>query len=315
MEQLQNQNKNNKKKVEHINKTVVKLGLVVVGVVVAVVLSRSMVFAATSMQSVDILEAKIVPVDADIEITSTSGDKVVEPEYDLSLLFNGVKDIKLKVVNRDNDGNVTYEGEIWNFEGDYSPGTKDFVLNLDDFGWYGNFTFTASAVDQDNRTIEKVLFVEYKNQEVSDYKTVKIGIYDDSNKLVRVAVIDKETEKMKVYDVDGSLLFVVPGVIKPDEKFEIPFDGLEYGEYTVEVQYLDKDNNQVGEIYVYTVKYYGDEEYVPVPDTGGLFKGLNISSEDYLITGVLMLGAASVVVFVMTRKRPRSRHRGRKVVK
>lgn len=274
------------------------------------VLSRSMAFATTSIKVTDTLEARIVPVDADIEITSTSGDKVVDPEYDLSLLFNGVKDIKLKVVNYDGDGNVIYEEEIWNFEGDYSPGTKDFVLNLDDLGGYGNFVFTASAVDYDNRTIERTLSVEYKDSEVGDYKTIKIGIYDDDGKLVRVAVIDRETGKMEVYDAGGDLLFTIPDALKPDGKFEVPFDGLEYGEYTVEVRYLDKNNNQVGEIYVYTVKYYGDEEYIPVPDTGGLFKGLDISSEDYIITGVLMLGIFSVVVFAATRKKPQSRHRG-----
>ena len=291
-------------------------------------------FLQTSMASAvsptitvtDTLEISILPASADIELNSPDGSLVTEPNYNLRLLYNGVKDLKLKVINYDSGNNVLYEGELWTFAGDYEPGVKNFALNLDDLGGYGNFTFEATGVDRYGVPVEKTYFMIYRNPKPTvidggyieadpgtgnaevdidigvGVVAIKTDIRDENGELVRVTVMDVESGNVDIYDGDGNLLFTVPKGIKDEgKKFDIPLAGLEYGTYTADVVYLDRHGETVGNIYRYRIGYRSGPS-VPVPDTGGFSQDLNISREDYLITGALMLATIGVVVFAVMRK-------------
>ena len=49
-----------------------------------------------------------------------------------------------------------------------------------------------------------------------------------------------------------------------------------------------------------------DYENIVVPDTGALFKNLNISRTDYLITGILIFSIFAICAFVFTAKRQKN---------
>lgn len=137
--------------------------------------------------------------------------------------------------------------------------------------------------------------------EIDTIKTIVGDVYDENGKLVRVVRADRETGTVYVYDSDGNLIDMIPDGYSDAGGINIPFAGLPYGTYTVKISFLNQYDKPVGNIYVYTVLWYGN---VPVPDTGGLFQGLNISREDYLITGLVVFMVIGVVAFgVVARNR------------
>ena len=88
----------------------------------------------------------------------------------------------------------------------------------------------------------------------------------------------------------------------PVEKVEIPFDqyGISEGEYTLVIQPFNSADEALFDTVVLNINYTGEEDIV-VPstaDTGGMFKNLNISRADYLITGLglfLIVGIGGIV--------------------
>ena len=278
-----------------------------------------------------------MPADVGIEINSVDGNLVTNPIYNLRLLYNGVKNISLKVINRDYidpvfQGNILYEGEIWFMEGDYNSGVEDFVLNLDNLGGYGNFTFEVTAMDSNGVPVENAFFMMYRKSknnivdggyieadsedgeaevdmnvdiDANMVVTIRTEIYDPNGELARVVIADMETGDVHVCDKDENLIFTIPnGAKKDDEKLKIPFGGLEYGEYVANVFYLNQDGEPVGDIYKYTVGYFsGSSVPVPVPDTGSFLKSLNISREDYLITGALVFVVIGIAAFIVVKRK------------
>lgn len=385
----------------------IKSGIIIIIAITLAGFFSPAVFATTNtIQVTDVLEVSVIPADADIEITSTSGDPVTNPNYDLNILYNGVKDLKLRVTNRDSRGNVIYDDEIWTTGGDFDPGAKNFILNLDNYGGYGNFTFTVTAVDYHGVPVEKTLSVVYEkpapgkiyggyieadpdtgeagididvpketpasvtiniydgggvlrktieipnpgdqedidlsglpdgdyeaeiitkdgdggvidattttvtktggghvdidiNTEADTVTTIKGEIYDENGNLVRIAIADRQTGEVAVYDKDGTLIYTISDGYKPDTEFSVPFGGLKYGEYIVDIIYLNQRGKQVGSIYEYTVGYYGGSS-IPVPDTGSFSQDFNISREDYIITGVIAFISTGIVIFKIRAKK------------
>ena len=214
---------------------------------------------------------------------------------------------KATITIRDGSGNIiatkdfanpTAGTSMW-IEVDGSvPAGSDYTITTD---YYGN---DGNVVDTESEPLIKIGADGHGNinidTEIDTVKTIIGDIYDENGKLVRKAVADRETGIVYVYDPDGNLVETVPGGFV-NGRFNVSFAGLPYGEYKVKVSFWNKYGNPVGNIYVYTVHWYGN---VPVPDTGGLFLGLNISREDYLITGLVVFMIIGVVAIgVVARNR------------
>ena len=468
------------------------LGLVTAVTAVAATLPGPDVSAESA---IDTIMVRVIPAESDITISSSSGEEVTEPEFNINILYSGITDIKLQLVNKDDAGNIIFGPvDIWHIDADWDPGSKDINLNLNDYGGFGNFTFTVTGLGHESVPVEKILTAKFKKKggqevdggelipdpdtgeadtggldipkqgvesvtlniydetgtlvkgpinisnpsdvenidlsdlpdgiytgeiitrdgdgdvidiryvtfivdtdgtggqvdididdpeglekvtitvtnsggevvgsgeyiapsipssapvdfdslpagiytvttnyydgngnlidtvvttviksgldghvdvdiekEVDTITTIKADVYDDNGNLVRVAVADRLTGEVKVYDADGNLIETLPNGYTDAGGINIPFEGLPYGEYKVKVSFLNKNGKQIGDIYVYRVSWYGK---VPVPDTGGFFQNLNISREDYLITGLIVFMVVGVVAFGVVARNKKNR--------
>lgn len=100
-----------------------------------------------------------------------------------------------------------------------------------------------------------------------------------------------EVETVEIY-VDGELIATV-NKDDFDEVVKLDFGERTTGEYTIEVVAKDADGKVLYKPYEVPVYY----ESVEAPNTGFFFQDLNISREDYLITGLIIFFVFGVVAF------------------
>lgn len=145
--------------------------------------------------------------------------------------------------------------------------------------------------------------------EVDTVATIKAEVYDENGNVVRRVEVDRKTGTVYIYGSDGGLIKTIEGGYTDGGSITVPFEGLPWGEYEVKVSFWTKDNRQVGKVHVYKVSWYGT---VPVPDTGSFFQNLNISREDYLITGLIVFMVVGVVAFGVVARNRKSKTVGKK---
>lgn len=122
---------------------------------------------------------------------------------------------------------------------------------------------------------------------------------------------DGEVAKIiiNVYDENGNLVEGLSPitVTPPTTKVELPMAAynLPTGTYTIKVAAYDADNNELYKPYVFQFYY----ETVEVPNTGSVFKNLNISKEDYLVTGLLIFFIFGIVGFGIIARGNRKNNR------
>ena len=126
--------------------------------------------------------------------------------------------------------------------------------------------------------------------------------YDKTNEDITEIILN-------VYDADGNLITGLSPVELPVplDKTTISLDfakyGLEDGTYKITATAYDAEGNIIYLPYIMYVNF--ENEPVPTPNTGGLFQNLNISSTDYLVTGLVVFGIVAVAgaTFIVRNKR------------
>ena len=237
-----------------------------------------------------------------IKDTTGSGGDITIPIDD-----HGGETSKVVVSIVDENGNVVKREEIdnpgssvdVNLDG-VDPGKYDVVVDYyDDEGNHIGSTTTPIAKTDGDGKVELDIVTE---TEAVD--TIEINIYDENGNLVRVVKIDRGTGTVYVYDADGNLINTIPnGYV--DGKLVVPMEGLASGDYTFEVTYRDANGNVVGVPFSSKASYTA--KATPVPDTGAFFQNLNISREDFLVTGLLIFFVFGVVAFgIVARNRSTS---------
>lgn len=223
---------------------------------------------------------------------------------------------KAVVTVRDKDGNIIVQKDF----NDPVAGTN-MTITIDGGVPAGSgYIITTDYYNESDKLVDSVSTPLIKigadghgdvniDTEIDTIKTIIGDVYDENGNLVRQVVADRETGEVKVYDRDGNLIMTIPGGYSDAGGITIPFAGLDWGTYKVKIHFLNQHNKPIGNIYVYTVYWYGS---VPVPDTGGLFQGLNISREDYLITGAVVFMIIGVVAFGVVAKNRKSKKSSRK---
>lgn len=190
---------------------------------------------------------------------------------------------------------------------DLTPGS--YNINVEYYDDHGN------KIGSDNIPVIKTeddgsADVDIENK-VNTVTTIEATIYDKDGKIVRVVKADRATGTVYVYDANGNLINTIPNGYEEGKELAIPFEGLEDGDYKTVITYKNANGKIVGDAETYNISY-DDGKSIVVPDTGGLFQGLNISREDYLITGLIVFMVVGVVAFGIVVKNKRSKTSNKK---
>ena len=187
---------------------------------------------------------------------------------------------------------------------DYYPGTAedsldltDEMFNIDGSHGYGHYTLEAIGVGYAGAEDSKPFEFSLAPFEASAEQNESTGMID-----VNVDNINKDDVKtIEIYDGDKKIGTVTVGEGgeggSDDEIFKyIPTDTTTERDIHITIVAKDADGNIIYISKVIIVHF--DPLKVPhsgAPDTGGLFKDLNISREDYLITGLIVFFIVGIV--------------------
>lgn len=216
----------------------VGLGLVAATTAVAVTIP-SPTASAISNTITDTIQLTVVSPNPDLVLTSSSGSTIKDPTYNFSVSYNNLSNINVTLTNYDNDGNIKYTETLWNETSDGSAGTKDFSLNLDNYGGRGNFVINSVGIGIDGVRIEQVLSVVYTmDSEEADPEPGS----DETDVPVDVPTDEVKTVVVEVYDEDGNLVKTIT-VSDPDDVETLDLSDLDDGTYSLVIVTKDEDGN------------------------------------------------------------------------
>ena len=240
-------------------------------------------------------------------ITTTSSNQALKIDYE------NVRSITIKMAYTDKNGvnqTVTLsDPSDPAYSPDGAPGSLTEGVNLSNYGT-GKFTFTVSGTGEDGVTSTDTLEVTYypviSNIEEGDDGEVYVDIDYDPD-------VVKDGE-VYVY-VDGKktdIVLRIPEDIGSDGKILIPLDDLGPGDHKISVEIVayDEEGKPVDGIYIEDNDIPYETVEVPdtnAPDTGGLFRNLNITKEDYLVTGLIVFFVFGVVAFGIVARNRKNR--------
>lgn len=210
-------------------------------------------------------------------------------------------------------GSVTLPVDLTNHDGtDFGYGT--FIFSLRNIGADGvevpgeeisithsPFNFNVSETEEDDGSVKVDL--DFKTE--TDPDTGE-PIPSEIGKLV---VVVRDSDGNVVYgpeEYDPKDLINPDGTIKD---IDLPFGDFatKTDTYDISITAYDKEDN-----YMYTLTRYRYYSVLPAPDTGLFFQNLNISKEDYLITGLMVFFIFAIVGFAIVAKNRKSETRTKK---
>ena len=281
--------------------------------------------ASAASSVTDTVIVRVVGPAPNVEVTGVeSGSTITDGGQTLDITYESIDELKVDIKYTDKDGNES-TFNIWDDYYDYVPGELPIDLNLIQYG-YGEYEITVRGDGSDGGFDEETIVFEYIP--VAGTATSEEGTGDPIIDLDYVPGdgVDPngvETIIINVYDDEGNLIDELSGIVvnKDTGEITLPFgeSGLPDGSYTIELIALNADGDELYKPYIIEFNYTagGEEPVVPdsggtdVPDTGGLFGGLNISKTDYLVTGLLIFFTAGIggVIFIVKRNQKSSKRR------
>lgn len=143
--------------------------------------------------------------------------------------------------------------------------------------------------------VDNVIGEETRNFTIEGGETIVVPVPSDEFEPIYRTEIDVKKDGTPVDTIE------LPG--DGSGRTRIPVEKWGTGTYEVTVKYYDKDGNLIG-ISSTIIIYVDKIPSAGSPDTGGLFKGLDISRADYLATGLLVFFVFAVVALgVLMRSR------------
>ena len=280
------------------------LSLVAGMTAVAATLPAPEASAATSSIT-DTLVVRVVGDEPEVRVTPTHNDVtygpiVVDPIYWATVSYQDLNKLSIKLVHTDRDGNDhTYN--LGTTEPDYIAGDLSKQMLLSNYG-YGKYIFNAygygySYEDGNEDTEGAVGYTE----DFIKFTYLPVMAVENEDGSYSVATDTSSTSRVDyVYiTVDGEVIKDTNGQPKKFYNGDIiPVDNLlakpNSEPYIIGLTAYDSNGESLYNEFTYS--YISD--LVPdtgAPDTGGLLKTLNISNEDYLVTGLLVFFVISVV--------------------
>ena len=278
------------------------LSVVAATTIYAATLPAPEAHAATT--AVDTLRVQVINGVPFVELTTNEPNVTTDPNYTFKVSYNSVSLVKLRLEYTANNG-TTESKDLTPWSSDFMPGERNITLNLTDgadgYG-YGIYKIMAIGTGADGiDTPEELLrFI---------YAGAKIVESDEGKPFI---VVDNEdgTEKVTIILKDGNGEAVKQlNDVRLDENGEAPLDitGLSNGTYEVTIISINGSGTIVKtNVLEYTISGVPD---AGSPDTGGLFKDLNISKEDYLVTGLIIFFVFAIVAtgIIMRNRKTGSR--------
>ncbi len=305
------------------------LGAVIATTAFAATLPVPGASAVTTSSVTDNIEVRVYEAGS-ISVSSTYGDQITTPEYSFDVAYSGIVSLKATGIRRDANGNAL-GGEFTIFEKSTSydtSTTETFPANMDTYGGPGVYTITVTGLNYVGVPIERTIMVTYAipNATIEDdpngdlvisvtppddsVTKIEIDIRDENGDPVYKVVVDPNTGTVYIYDAGGKLIDTIENGYQ-DGKVRIPKDLINAGNYTATITFTNADGDIVGIPYTFKFGYDGEGEFVPVPDTGSFFQSLNISKEDYLITGLITFFVLGVVALGIVSRNHKSKATGR----
>ena len=289
------------------------LALVVVMTAVAALIPGPETSAATSTSFSDNISVTVIDEVPSAKIISpTSGEEVVSRDNPIQVNYTNLNRFTVTITYTDEDGTEHTEviADETPTEGS-GTASVDYSTVAQQYG-YGSYRVTLAGEGMDGSVVEDSVEFTYEAAEVdiqADGESGEISIdlnYDnDDPTLTDEEKVDKI--EVEILDKDGN---PIPGVdpivvMPPADHVDIDFNeyGLPEGDYIIAVNVYNKNGELLPGSKRMTVHYNGSIVVPSTADTGGLFKGLNISSTDYLITGIGVFLVVGIGGLILINKR------------
>ncbi len=296
------------------------LGLIFV-IVTTIIAAKIPAPIASAISSVtDTIVVTVVGSVPDVNVSGiTNGEVTLEPEA-VTVSYENVNNVVVSVKYTNADG-ITISKVIDSFPSSPAHSTKAYDLFGADAGLlgaefgYGDYVINVKGTNEDGVYDEDLVSFTYiplvaDLEEDEDTGKIYADMEYNADDGTDDSDGDVATIIINVYDKDGNLVEGLSPieVTSPTTKVELPFEkyNVPSGKYTIAFTPYDRDNNKLYKPYILTLDY----EAIVVPNTGGFFRELNISKEDYLITGLLVFFIVGVVALgIILKDNKRKTHK------
>ena len=287
------------------------LAFVVAMTTVAVLVPSPGASAATSV--VDTLTVHVTAGQPDINIiVPEKNSESFKPEQLVQFTATNTENVRVKLTYTAQDGTVIEDDNYASFAPGEGTSTIEFTIDLASLYGYGTYQVTiigsnsGDVGDEDSILIEYVPFTASVEEE-RDGTIDAVVDYDKDESTGEATGLDHIDVNVFPQGKDTPLLPESLTITPPQTSVPIPFDkipNITTGYYDIVFKAYD-ENGEL--LYTRVVTFY--YEVVETPDTGSFFQNLNISKEDYLVTGLLIFFVFGIVgIGIVTRNHKSNRH-------
>lgn len=278
----------------------------------AAILPAPEVSATTSLT--DTLTVRVVEAVPNVDISTTAQKVVTEEVYPYDLTYEFAQSVYTMLEYTDADGEKhVYEGLEAFVDADYDFGEKSLVVDLKevhhfDDGYlvgYGDYTIVAKAIALDGTPYYDYL----------DFTWIPVEgkLLDGEDPIVEVTAMGYNVDAVKVVTRDGVQVgYATRSYLQNISDGLIALNLDEVGcQETLYLYAYEDDVLLYNKPYVLTTTCPEIPD-TGAPDTGGLFQNLNISKEDYLVTGLIIFFILGIVGFGIVARNKRTTNKKRR---
>lgn len=246
--------------------------------------------ASANSSVTDVIRIRVVGSVVSAKFTKPSENIIItDDEVNYAFNYENADEVKLSLSYTDKNGDTINlpNYEVYPDLG-YIAGDKNETLDFAALGLsFGKYILSLYATGSegtellyDSISVEYVPVIASASQNEDDGL---VDIYLDS--------YSDQVDTVEIY-IDGELIATV-NKDDFDEVIELDFGDRASGEYTLDIIAKGADGEILYKPYQVTVEYEG----INVPNTGFFFQNMNISREDYLITGLIIFFVFGIVAF------------------
>ncbi|MBF1034744.1 MAG: hypothetical protein HXL10_01605 [Candidatus Nanosynbacter sp.] len=291
-------------------------------------------YAQETASSEVTVQVKVLPNGQSVAIKSpTSDSKVLDKQIPLSIDFTKSKTIEYEIKLTDKDGTTTtIANETVNVSnaGAANSGSKTIPLDMQQLtnGVFGKVSIKVT-VDGKAETADTVEFnyvpIEVEKTQANSNGYTGFNVHHAAGVAkLKLTIKDKDGHKIgdKEIEITDPVAMTNGGTIELNSE-EIN-NKLDKGDYTLEVTALNGAGDDLAKPELTNFKFTGKEEpakpatpdknggkKVPaIPNTGGsVFAGMNLSSSDFLASGIAVFAFLSLLAVVFLKKGKKSGYR------